>query len=220
MLSGAESKAAILFKSLLRHDFNFNDNKKRFELGKFVSFMNYRTIRSREHYRIFMQNELKKKFIEKVNIEGGLDQYLRKHNKPWDAKEFIDSFNKMKIVPPKILAIEYMLQAVKKTIPALCIRNWAFLIPESINRSFITSDSPVLLFNENIKDEDFIPGFLDERTDIIFPLFPKTCLYASFRLREGFWNVPDIVVIEINKKLASNCHKYFFSNTKKRECLF
>lgn len=220
ILSELESAVARLFKDILQFNFDFDDAKKRFVFGKFVSFMHYRTVRSREHFRMLSQNAIKKKFIEKINEEGGLTQYLRKHEKSWDAEEFIDSFNKMKIIPSKVLALEYMLQAVEKTIPSLCIRNWAFLYLTSPNCFFITSDSPVLLHDDDIKDINFMPGFLDERTDIVFPLSPNMCLYASFNVKEGFWPIPDATVRVLNRKLSTSCHRYFFSKTKIYECLF
>lgn len=220
ILAAVESDVAFLLKNLLQSDFNFNDVKKRFILGKFVSFMNYRTVRSREHFRILLQNKLKERFMEKVDQEGGLDKYLRQHNKPWTASEFIDSFNAIKLVPQKVLALEHMLQAVKKTLPHLCIRNWTFLISGSPNCFFITSDSPVLLYNEGIQDDNFIPGFLDKKTDIIFPLSPTMCLYASFNVRDCFWKIPESAVKVINKKIADSCHKYYFSSSHSYERLF
>ena len=51
-----------------------------------------------------------------------------------------------------------------------------------------------------------------KETDIIFPIAPNICLYASFSISEGNKKICSHDVIIINRKLANKCKKYLFSN--------
>lgn len=155
-----------------------------------------------------------------INKDGGIEAHLEKNNKKWDPKEFLDSFNKMKIIPPKIFLIELMIQATKRMIPEICQRNWAMLMPKSKNKFFITSDNPGFLYNSNNNDKDWIPGLKDKNTDMIFPLLPNMCLYASNKFPEDIVEISDNDVINLNIKIKENCNKYFFSKYNNHDLVF
>lgn len=218
-LAEIESEAKYIFKKMINNNL-IKDERERYTFGKFISFLNYRTPRSRDHFRILAQNKLKGKMVDEMNKSGGVAPFLKKHGKEFIPEDFMDSFNKIKIIPPKIISIEFMIQAVKIMIPEICVRNWLFLAPKSLNKSFITSDSPVLLFNENNKDENFIPGIKDEKTHFVFPITPRVCFYASFNYASGYKTISDYDVISINRAIAGACNKYIFSSCNVFNTLF
>ncbi len=98
-------------------------------------------------------------------------------------------------------------------ITSLSERKWSFLIPKSSGIQFITSDHPVVLFNSKYSSESYVPGHGLTDTDIIFPMSPGTCFYASYHGTSGVKVVSDDEVVDINRNVARVSHKYLFSNT-------
>jgi hypothetical protein len=96
-LSDLETQVSKIYDGVIKLQLQIHNKEIRYLFGKFICFMYNRTPKSREHTRILLQNIMKSKFVEMVNKEGGLKNYLKKHNKNWRTEEFLESFNKMKI---------------------------------------------------------------------------------------------------------------------------
>lgn len=219
-LAEIESEVKVLFKEIINGKLEIKDIKKRYLFSKFISFMCYRTIKAKEVFKTLAQNTVKSKLINQIQLDGGIEEYLRNHDKDWDADEFLKSFNDIKIIPPKELYLELMLQAAKQMIPLLAIRNWLFIKPSTNNRFFVTSDHPVLLYDRNIDNRYFMPGIAEKNTDIIFPISPQICFYGSFYVNEGITLASEEEVVFINNLIASTCRKYVFSNQNNFHILF
>ncbi len=182
--------------------------------------MHFRTLKSQGMFRILRQNYYKSKFVESINEEGGIQNYFKNRNINFDPDQFLDSFNKMKIELNKEMFLTLMIESVVRMIPSVCVRNWLLLVPQNKAKFFITSDHPVVFFNSKFSTNDYMPGFNDKNTDIIFPIFPKLCLYASFKVKSGMMRISNSELFNINDKIAAFCHKYYFSNTNNYESLF
>ena len=227
MLAKIEHDVKEVFKDILNDRFTLQRRKNREVLSTFICLMNYRTLRSKESYRILYQNTVKTEIIKQINQEGFESNYKRflkttgrEEESIPDEREFIKSFNKIKIIPAKEDFLKMMLDMTGEMIPYVYQRKWALLIPEENNRFFVTSDNPVLLYNENINNPNFIPGLGVTETDIIFPIFPQLCLFVSHNIRECTQKTCTHDVVLLNQKIANNCHKYVFSNINNFEQLF
>lgn len=191
--------------------------------------MNYRTVKSKELHRILYQNVAKTEIVKRINQEGFQSMYRRFLHETGrnldeslilDEAEFIESFNKIKIIPAKEEFLDMMLSMPRDMIPYLYQRKWGILVPETESHVFITSDNPVLLCNGNNTNPYFIPGLAYRETDIIFPITLQLCLFASHDVQEGRQTVCIHDIVWINKRIANNCHKYVFSNTNKFTHIF
>lgn len=222
MLSKVESDVSKIFRDIKNGNIDFKCEKKRFTFSQFICLMHHRTVKAKELLRILAQNIIKSSLMRDVNKIGGLSNYLRKQGIKDDIsnQEFIDVFNRMKLVLPKETFLNFMIMLTIQIIPFLYERNWCFITPESGKRFFITSDNPVLLYNSEIKDSEFIPGLAFKNTDIFFPISPRVCLCASFSIDEGKKEICDADVVFINRKIANNCNRYIFANTDNLEILF
>lgn len=130
-LSGIETSASKILNALYHGKPNYNDERQRLLFAQFICFLHYRTAQSREHFRILLQNTIKTRFVDEINNAGGYSEWVKKkdHLSGMSEKEFLNSFNGIKIVPKKVLSTVTMLQASFKMIPFLVERNWTFYIP-------------------------------------------------------------------------------------------
>lgn len=219
-LAEIEADVKFVFNDLINSDLSFKDFEKKYLWCKFLSFMNNRTVKSREHFRILASNIVKSKLFKEINSNGGINKFLKKHGKSFSPEEFVDFVNSTKIIPPKEIFLELMIQSSKQMIPLIALRNWLFLVPKSGNRYFITSDFPMFLFDPKVDYRVFVPGILDKETDIIFPITPKLCFYASNKVDNGLIEIEDDQVTGLNRTILGNCNKYIFSNTNDYNILF
>lgn len=226
-LSGLETDAAEILRSIVENKFDSNNEEKRYNLTKFVAFMYLRTKQAREWLRIIFQNFLNENFNEKINREGGIKEFLKRNNGDnIDPDKFIDIFNKIKVIPPNEAFVQFMLKVGTEIVmPGIFIRRWGFLVPESENRFYVTSDNPVVMYNAKFRDQDFIPGLGLIETDTIFPITPRICFIASLSnirvpTEGGTKKISDNEVSEINLRVANLCYKNLFANTYNYDMLF
>ena len=227
MISKIENDVQNIFKEIINDTADFTKDINREILSTFICLMNYRTIKSKEVFKIFFQNYIKSKFIENINNDGfkiKYKRYLQETGKEElevpTGSEFVNVFNKLEITTTQEDRLKMMLEMTKKMIPYVYQRNWTLLIPKEDNRFFITSDNPVLFYNKNINNQNYMPGYAVSDTDIIFPISPKHCLYISYNTKEVIQKILTCNVISLNQKIANNCHKYVFSNIDKYNILF
>jgi len=219
-LNGIETSTAKILNDLWDKKTEFVDIKKRMLLARFISFLHFRTVQSREFLRILFQNKLKSHFVDEINKLGGYREWInRKPELSISEEDFLDSFNKIKISPKKALSTEIMLEWSLKMIPFLVERNWSFYVPEDTQSSFVTSDHPVNLYNEDF-GPDMIPGIALEKTDFVFPVNPRLCLIATFFAEERTITVSKDFVIGINRFIANKSYRYVFGNTNDFTALF
>jgi len=219
-LAEIESEVAALFLQIINGRTKISDLKERYNFGRFICFLNYRTVKADTIFNILNQNVLKDAFVDQMNHEGGVEEYLNKHGKDWSPERFVDSFNKMKLKLPKEMKLHLMINAAARMIPSLCVRKWSFLKVHSNSIPFITSDHPVILYNANCPQDNFMPGYYLKETEIFFPISPEICFYASFSTKEGTQLISNEEVIKINTKINEFANQYLFSNKSGFQSLF
>jgi len=212
--SEIENDVSYLFKKILDDKELFKEVEERYLFSKFICSMYNRTPKARKHDGINFQNIMKSEFMKLANSEGGIEKFLVNRNKECSAETFLNSFNKIKVAPEKHILLELMIKPLKKMIPHFAVRNWTFLIPENESDYFITSDHPVFPFDSNCNYELNVPGFIEDETDIYFPISPNICLLASFRLNEEFINIEHNDVRWINNNHINWAERYIFTGNK------
>lgn len=213
-LSKIESSAAPLFRRLQHEDVTFTNVDERYTLGKFVSFLAYRTLQFNRHLHILAQNLAKGKLISHFEKKGGLlvavEDFNKKTGYQVTPEKFLESFNKMKIKPPKGTFQVMMFEGAKKMTPHFCTMKWHFLRSDA-DRYFITTDAPVVFHDPNNDDPFFKPGIFQKSVQILFPVNKQLCLVATWKGREGYYLVNEGVVGEINNKIAGAAESFLFS---------
>lgn len=212
-LAKMESDFSPVYHRILNGQTELSNVKERYWVARFICFLNYRTLKSDQVFDMLGQNVFKEKYAEQVNQEGGPETYIKNRNWESSPERFLESFNKMKILPPKEMKLKIMVHGALNMITSLSERKWSFLKPKSSAIQFITSDHPVVLFNPKHSSESFVPGHRLKDTDIIFPMSPGMCFYASHDDANGVNVVSDQAVVSINRNVARFSHKYVFSNT-------
>jgi hypothetical protein len=85
-------------------------------------------------------------------------------------------------------------------------------------RGFITSDSPVVLSDPEIGRNGFRGYALGSQTiRILCPLTPSLLVLFSHKHPEGYFEIEDIVLEEINRLARISANKYFIVNSKLKE---
>ena len=220
--NGIETSVSKMLNELFHRKLGFNDKKRRLLFARFICFLHFRTAQAREYFRIHLQNIIKSKFVDDINKSGGYKEWTKKKGDRFSdmsEADFLESFNKIKIVPKKVLAMENMLQASLMTFPCLVERNWTFYKPQKAEDVFVTSDNPVILLNKNFKP-DMMPGIALKETDFVFPINPHLCLVASFFTDERYANASRDFVVDINRLIANKSYKYVFGSTNDLGRLF
>lgn len=219
--NGIETSVSKVLNDLYHGKPVYQDARKRVQFARFVCFLHYRTAQSREFFRIHLQNIIKSAFVDEMKKAGGYKEWAKKKNEfsEMSEEDFLNSFNGIKIVPKKVLAIDTMLQTAFKMIPFFVERNWTFYFPKHSEDLFVTSDHPVILLNKNFK-QDMMPGFALEETDFIFPVNSRLCLVASFFTEERYVEASREQVIGFNRVVANKSYKYVFGGTNDFAKLF
>lgn len=220
-LNGIETSVSKVLNDLYYGKPKYQDSRQRVLFARFVCFLHYRTAQYREFFRILLQNKIKSAFVDEMNKTGGYKEWAKKKiNFPdMSEEDFINSFNGIKIVPKKILAIDTMLQVSFKMIPFLVERNWTFYVPKHAEDFFVTSDQPVLLCNKSCEPH-IMPGFALDETDFVFPVNSRLCLVASFFTEEKYAEASKEQVIGFNRLVANRSYKYVFGSTNDFAKLF
>lgn len=212
---GMENSIAKTLDELSRKQVKFNAVKERYKFAKFISFLHYRTAQSREHFRIQLQNSMKSKIVENINSAGGFKEWVEKDKNDlsdMSEEDFLKSFNGMKLRPKKVLSVDLMMEASKMMLPLLADRYWTFYRTVNTDDVFVTSDTPVVLYNRDF-EEHMVPGIALKETDFIFTVNPYLCLVASYSTEERYATPSKDIVISINRLIANKSHKYVFGNT-------
>jgi hypothetical protein len=209
-----ESEVAPIFRSLRTGEASFAERKRRYVLARFICFLACRIPQFNQNINILFQNKQKSRLIEYFGKDLGWDNVLKKLEEQtghkFTLKEFLDSFNKMKIwLKPS--AFHYLLlESAKRMIPPLGAMKWHFLRsnPDSF---YITSDAPVVMVDPNETDPTVRYGYVRKSIQIIVPINRNLCLLAAWAGKEGYYQVTEEVVSEMNTKIADHAMRYLFS---------
>jgi len=157
---------------------------------------------------------MKTKVVDNINTAGGFQRWVRERNELADISEveFLKSFNGMKLRPKKVFSVDLMMEASKMMLPFLADRHWTFYRTINSDDVFVTSDTPVVLYNKDF-EEHMVPGVAIKGTDFIFPINPNLCLVASYSTEEKYATPSKDTVISINRLIANKSHKYVFGNS-------
>jgi hypothetical protein len=214
VLTDLEGKTAPLFRRLRNAEIDHTNIQERYNLGKFICFLAFRTPQFREHFDTLAQNTLKSKLVKQFNQKGIttiIDEFNKQNSCKVTSEEFIDSFNKIKIKAPVGSFPVILAENVKRMIPAFCSMKWHFLKSDS-ERYFITSDAPVVMSDPKEHDPSIVYGYGKKSIQIIFPINRKLCLLADWTGRNGYYFVNEVVVNEMNSKIAQYARRFLFSS--------
>lgn len=213
-LAKIESATAPVFKSLEHHDNQFYTPLERYVFGRFICFLAVRTPQFNRHFHILAQNAAKTRLIEHFEKKGGLEVVVEEFNRRAKSKttpgKFLESFNGLKIRPPKGSFQVLMGEAAIRIIPYFCTMKWLFLRSER-GVSFITSDAPVLFHDPSNHTPFFKPGILQKTVQIYFPVNRQLCLLASWEGDGGYRVAEPNLVSDINAKIALESERCLFS---------
>lgn len=216
-LSHYEGKAKVILDEIIKtKQFDYQDKSKKHNLARFLSFLLNRTVTAKEQKNILMQNIEKKNIVDEISKSGGFEKYLKKKGAPFEyskesEKKFLDIFNKAKITFEQESFLDIFLILSIQTFPYFMQRNLCLLLLKKDQGNYITSDNPVVLFNPNNLDDNFIPGLADKDTDVIFPISPKICLIMSFNYKNETKYAGDEKAVFLNTNIANNFNNFIFS---------
>lgn len=213
-LAKIESATAPIFQSLQNHDHQFDTPTERYVFGRFICFLAFRTPQFNRYFHIIAQNVAKTQLIEHFKKKGGLEVVVEEFNRRAKSKttpeQFLETFNKLKIKPPKGSFQILMGEAAMRFIPYFCTMKWLFLRSEK-DVFFITSDAPILFHDPSNHNPFFKPGILQKTVQIYFPVNRQLCLLASWEGDGGYRVAEPNLVSDINVKIASEAERCLFS---------
>lgn len=224
LYSKYENKASFIMKELNEGNFALND-KQRYNLSTFISLLACRTPQFRDWLKHSANIAAKVAIADKINEYGAIDIYLKKHKCNFKSDSFLEFIRHMEVIPPKEIYIYGSIRSADELCKPIFARDWAFLIPESKDRCFITSDHPVVsILPENITPH-IHPDLGIIETDFLFPISPKVCLrtsYSSRRVKKDgeIQTLKDNEIVSINRKIADFCKEHVFANTSSFVRLF
>lgn len=220
ILMQMEGKVSKSYRRIVQDPSNIAEKDKAI-FCRFTCFMRFRTPQSREHMRILIQNGLKQALVDEINSKG-FESFVKEHENERESitkESFLETFNGMKLNLSNDQFIVHMIEQAQKMILPLFERNWSILkAPHS--SCFATNDNPVVMFDQNNKDSAFIHGIGMSNTDVVFPLTPSLCLYASFGVNNEVKEIGPTDVYHLNKIIANNCQGFVFANTNDFKLLF
>jgi hypothetical protein len=214
MLGNTESDAAPIFKRIRSSSAPPLDTEERYLLARFISFLAFRTPQFKKHLNVIVQNIVKSHAVEEINNRGGIPTLLRELQSSIgievSPEKFISVFNSIKLQPPEGTFQLLMIKAAERMIPYLCSMNWSFLRCTG-KCHFITSDSPVIMSNPNVKDLHFRYGYRQKEVEIIFPINRELCLLAFWSGKAFDSMIDGDRVSAINSSIANYAERYLFS---------
>lgn len=164
----------------------------------------------------FVAAMLQRTLKQKENIEGFFDQLIKIADdleKAHGAKPKTSSELRQEKEDAHKLS---MLQLIPKITQILLKMNLAFLCA-SRQGSFITSDAPCFLFNEELQWQRFYgPGLGQKHIEVRMPLSPEISVSFSWvnNLR-GYLEINTDHIHECNRMIFNHSHEYFIANSPK-----
>ncbi|MFC1833648.1 DUF4238 domain-containing protein [Thermodesulfobacteriota bacterium] len=118
-----------------------------------------------------------------------------------EIKEILDEFAENP--PKKVWLGGIPPELTPRILEAIRCMKWSFLTYEE-GPAFLSCDNPVFFFRSL--------GIGSSESEISFPISSNISLWLSWQrnLREGYYPVPDKVVKEMNRRMASNASRYVF----------
>ncbi|MFA6992559.1 MAG: DUF4238 domain-containing protein [Candidatus Gracilibacteria bacterium] len=109
-----------------------------------------------------------------------------------------------------------VIEMVPKITKILSKMNLAFFCTKNKRVSFITSDSPVYLFNGQMQFQQFPPAFGQKHVEVRMPLSPEISVCFSWinNLR-GYLVATEDIVHNDNRMVYGHSHQYFIGNSEK-----
>jgi hypothetical protein len=180
-----ESEVSKVFKKII--NLKYISRKERLSLCKFISSMRGRVPEFREIFK---------------DIVGSGD-IKELSNEKFDFENLSSNISMDSVVRVTLLASHLLLRM-----------DWSLLIaPQEI--SFITSDNPVVVRDQNNINMKFCGFSSSTEVQVTFPLTQQICLFGSWgRYRKVVENVSIEEVKEINFETFKYANKYLFSSSR------
>jgi len=172
LLGVIEGETKPILDRILSLGINAITNPERYIFAKFLSFMLSRTPKMRELDESILSCSIKSHIFNNMKREDIPSRF-----KNMSEDSVIELLNEDLNIPKEAL-IGMALNFSVDCIPEFNARNWCLLHTNGI--CFITSDHPVVLLNQHVDSDKYLPGLRMKTTDFIFPLSPKVCLYGSY----------------------------------------
>jgi len=220
-LAKLESEAAKIYKKIERHD--ILGDRDRVIFSEFIWAMQMRTPYQRENTnRIYKEIDL---MI--LRISASHPEYLKRiltecneQNEPPSDEEVkklqeIIAAGEFDLNIPQEYSIMNMAEHAQEMSKIISKMNWGFMIaPEGLN--FITSDNPVIIKDPNNKSKFYGDGYLSSKTiELTFPLTPKICLLATWKVLSGdYAEVDRESIFAVNDRTCKYRHQYIFSSQR------
>lgn len=168
------------------------------EMGKFILKM---LVSSPDKY---------KAQVRKMKRDG----FKALENVPYSkVKKFVES-DEYEISVSREWLTGFQLECAGFIVPLLLKRNWTLAVINNQERSFITSDRPVVLMWAKKMPGFWSPGFGVPDTELIFALSNKLALLGRF---EGFSQIVKVTMSQvsaINSAIRLFSERYFYSERK------
>jgi len=196
-LSQLESEYSSVFEKKIRYKIPLNDYDH-IVLCAFVAAMLQRTLKQKENIEGFFDQLIK--VTEDVEKAHGIKR--KKSSELRQAKEDAHKLSMLQIIP-KIAQI-----LIKMNLAFLCAGR---------RDSFISSDAPCFLFNEELQWQRFYgPGLGQRHIEVRMPLSPEISVSFSWinNLR-GYLEIGTDQIHECNRMIFAYSHEYFIANSPK-----
>jgi len=197
-LAQLESEYAVIFEKKIKNKIPLNPYEHAIFCA-FVAAMLQRTMKQKEHVEQFIDQIIDHtKQLEMVH--GAEPKTSRAYE---EAKRDAHKLSVVEMTPEIAKILSKM--------------NIAFLCTKNKRVSFITSDSPVHLFNSKLQFQQwFSPAFGQKHVEIRMPLSPEISVCFSWinNLRGYLYHSEDRVHND-NRMVYGHSHQYFIANSEK-----
>jgi len=180
-------------------------------LEEMLPFVKFREVRE-DTLREQMKRE-EARYAQKVDEQGLLSEILPLETFRNALKDLPQELKAILENPPDTVALKTILLRTETIIPHLLERNWC-LCTAPDNAFFVTSDTPLSIFDPK-KDRPFFFGGFKERTaEVAFPLSPRVCLVLSHTRTQRVCRASEQLVGKINRMTIAMAERYVLSPFK------
>ena len=211
--SKLEGEMSTVFRNKVKNRQCLSDYE-RAVVSEFVAVMMTRKIKFKDEINSFL-TDIAIKFLQVFQARPQDFDYLRDKYKRETGKDFpkIDAniLSNIEIEATHDFLLGTRIALISEIKKDIYIMNWAFLFSHS--NFFITSDSPVVLYNPSPITKFDGAGIYN--LEIYFPLSKNICMIISwnFKLR-SFIDVPQTLVERINKRIIHSSYKFIVAPIK------
>lgn len=198
-LSSIENDFAILFRQKIKKLLPLSE-EEHISLCIFVSTMLQRTVSQKDNLEHFLDELIShgEKLAAHHGIKSRSVEGLKNHRKN------AHKFNILEMLP--------------EVTQILLNMSFAFVIVGGSKSRFITSDDPCTLFNPKLQGQRLMgPGLGQKKVELTMPLSPEIALCLSWSNFQGYIEIGNRLIEELNRTTRAHCYEFFISSSSHKK---